>query len=155
MSEIKKIVLENRWVTYEEITSTSRRYQNFELCFADAAGEDDLENESYGIGGLSLSANFAFQIPNTIVTPFLHSIQDRNPFPETICNAEHLMQIFLLWFAFKNGLFKPGSLIEQRTDNTTVYFNWKKGRCRYSAKSNMLDLVNQLAELHGCHFEVT
>ena len=88
MSEIKDIVHENRWVPYEEIISTSRRYQNFELCFADAAGIDDLEDESYGIGGLSLSANFAFQIPHTIVSPFLQNLdtETRTPRPSATLN---------------------------------------------------------------------
>jgi len=154
ISEIKDIVSENRWVSFDEIVASNRFYQDFKLCFADAAGVDDFE-DSFGVGGLCTSAQFAFQISHSLVNPFLRSLQDRNPFPHIIYNGENLVQVFMLWYGFHIGRFAPGTLIELRTDNTAVYHAWRNGRCRYAAQSYMLDRVSALTESMGCHFEIT
>ena len=106
MSVIKQIVTENRWVPFDEIMETTRYYQDFKLCFADAAGVDDID-DSYGIGGFSIAAQIAFQIPHYIVLPFLRSLKNRNPFPHNIANTENLVQVFMLWFGFHRGRFPP------------------------------------------------
>ena len=154
MKEIESVVKRNPWVSFDDIIRDTLQHEHYCLAFADAAGLDDF-NDTFGLGGLSHSAKFAFQIPHEIYRPFLKSLPDFNPFPDHIINSEHLAQVFTVWFGFSNSLFTPGSLIELRTDNAVVCSWWNKSRCRYAAQSSMLDAAVRLARSHNCHIFMT
>lgn len=154
LTEILEIVHQNRWVSFDEISLPLPRSKHYSLTFADAAGQDDADS-TFGIGGLSYTARFAFQIPHHIVLPFLQELHDRNPFRAHIINTEHLVQLFTVWYGFETKNFEPNSIIELRTDNSVVCAWWRKTRCRYSAQSFMLDAILDLAHSHGCQLNVT
>ena len=118
MTEIRKIVRVNAWVPFKKFELASRCFEREAYCFADAAGE---EEDSFGAGGLSISAGFAFQVPHALIIPFLLSVQDSNATPDHIMNSELLVQLFLLWFGFSNGYLKSNSYIELSTDNQGVF----------------------------------
>ena len=147
MKEAEEIMGKNPHIPFTEVSCHQPPKCDFLLrYYTDAAGKGEqggIDNFK-GIGTISMTHRFAFQIPETVCRDFLVNgpLLDSTVAPGEIIDAEFLGQNFTLWYITDHlGLVKPNTLIQGRCDNTVAETWCRKGRARYEGRAALLRWV--------------
>ena len=145
LSKCTKLLDENRKIPFSEAASDLTPKSKVVDLFTDASGGEK-DGGFHGIGGLSYSDSFAFQIRREVFLEVLRQERFRDSMDRgsIIADEELLGQVLSVWLYFKLFPNVRDVHLALHVDNTVARSQIRKGRAKYEVQSMVLGSMYEL-----------
>ena len=137
--------MENRHISLQDAAEISQYRPNIGYIFTDAAGAREVGGLC-GIGGISYSLGFAYQIPRHVFMPLFRDefFRDSRGAESIIAQEELLGQIFSVWYLFMKFPKLSKFHVALHVDNTVAGAQFRRGRARYELCSFLIGGIKEI-----------
>ena len=143
----RDIVLENRRIPFSDAAQEFVCKEEIVYLFTDAAGQSTEMNSFRGVGGLSITHRFAFQLHRLDFVDILKSprfADSASNIKCTIADEELFGQILSVWLFFELHPLAHDVHIALHVDNQVAEAQIRKGRTKYEVSSLVLATLHDI-----------